>query len=206
MCRSVLFGGVVLSDQSNDETGPEAKNDADVALPAGCIVKLTSELDTSSLSRQDVDGRDDHDGHKDGGNPQLDFKGSLNVLSLHISKELADEGCSDADGGHNKREVNGFFGFNHGCGGGGYDKGSAGRLSEGAKEISTHTSDVTNVITDIVSNGAWVLGGVLRDASFNLSGKISTDIGSLSVDATTCLLYTSPSPRDRTRSRMPSSA
>ena len=25
-------------------------------------------------------------------------------------------------------------------------------------------------------------------------------------DATTCLLYTSPSPRDRTRSRMPSSA
>ena len=26
------------------------------------------------------------------------------------------------------------------------------------------------------------------------------------VEATTCLLYTSPSPRDRTRSRMPSSA
>ena len=28
----------------------------------------------------------------------------------------------------------------------------------------------------------------------------------LSIAATTCLLYTSPSPRDRTRSRMPSSA
>ena len=30
--------------------------------------------------------------------------------------------------------------------------------------------------------------------------------GALLVDHTTCLLYTSPSPRDRTRSRMPSSA
>ena len=31
-------------------------------------------------------------------------------------------------------------------------------------------------------------------------------IGAISVPAYTCLLYTSPSPRDRTRSRMPSSA
>ena len=185
LCWSVLFGGVVLSDQSNDETGPEAKNDADVAVPAGCVVSFTSELDISTAKRQDVDGRDDHDGHKDGGNPQLDLQGSLNVISPDVSEELADEGSSDSDGGHNKREVNGFFGFDHGFRGSGDNKGSAGRLSEGAKEISTHTSDVTNVVTDVVSNGAWVLGGVFGDASFNLAGKISTDIGSLGVDATT---------------------
>ena len=32
------------------------------------------------------------------------------------------------------------------------------------------------------------------------------DSGSITVQGETCLLYTSPSPRDRTRSRMPSSA
>ena len=34
----------------------------------------------------------------------------------------------------------------------------------------------------------------------------SMQFGTARVDAKTCLLYTSPSPRDRTRSRMPSSA
>ena len=35
----------------------------------------------------------------------------------------------------------------------------------------------------------------------NVTGK-----GNLAPNSATCLLYTSPSPRDRTRSRMPSSA
>ena len=39
-----------------------------------------------------------------------------------------------------------------------------------------------------------------------LNGKISSKEISPSTFAYTCLLYTSPSPRDRTRSRMPSSA
>ena len=37
---------------------------------------------------------------------------------------------------------------------------------------------------------------------YNLGTKSITDL----IEAETCLLYTSPSPRDRTRSRMPSSA
>ena len=44
--------------------------------------------------------------------------------------------------------------------------------------------------------------GVMTAAQFDVTGKTTTNhlnIGS-------CLLYTSPSPRDRTRSRMPSSA
>ena len=68
---------------------------------------------------------------------------------------------------------------------GGDDKSGAGGLSEGAEKISAHTGDVTNVVTDVVSNGAWVLGGVFWDGSLNLAGKISTDISSLGVDATT---------------------
>ena len=39
-----------------------------------------------------------------------------------------------------------------------------------------------------------------------LSEKLSILSAKLLLNATSCLLYTSPSPRDRTRSRMPSSA
>ena len=38
------------------------------------------------------------------------------------------------------------------------------------------------------------------------SGKTALELGWIEQVRITCLLYTSPSPRDRTRSRMPSSA
>ena len=46
---------------------------------------------------------------------------------------------------------------------------------------------------------------------FNLGFRSATDVqlrseANMIADTTICLLYTSPSPRDRTRSRMPSSA
>ena len=43
----------------------------------------------------------------------------------------------------------------------------------------------------------------LKSGSVKIDGK---DISKLSPQDRVCLLYTSPSPRDRTRSRMPSSA
>ena len=51
--------------------------------------------------------------------------------------------------------------------------------------IKKELQSILNLYAKMVSNGSW------KDYSFT-SG--------------TCLLYTSPSPRDRTRSRMPSSA
>ena len=46
---------------------------------------------------------------------------------------------------------------------------------------------------------------VIQQASFN-SELLATDNGLQATLSDLCLLYTSPSPRDRTRSRMPSSA
>ena len=43
------------------------------------------------------------------------------------------------------------------------------------------------------------LGALLKDAGLNIHQSAASSFF-------TCLLYTSPSPRDRTRSRMPSSA
>ena len=51
-----------------------------------------------------------------------------------------------------------------------------------------------------------VLGGIIRRTN---EAAVKVEINSLEnaiADFKACLLYTSPSPRDRTRSRMPSSA
>ena len=40
----------------------------------------------------------------------------------------------------------------------------------------------------------------------SVSQKVGVTVRKTQIKATRCLLYTSPSPRDRTRSRMPSSA
>ena len=52
----------------------------------------------------------------------------------------------------------------------------------------------------------WYIGAIERGESGWTDLYIDFVSGSLVVTPYTCLLYTSPSPRDRTRSRMPSSA
>ena len=63
------------------------------------------------------------------------------------------------------------------------------------------------------NRGDGIIGSVLTpDDFFVWSGKVQSvkasvlDSKRLLIPVPTCLLYTSPSPRDRTRSRMPSSA
>ena len=48
--------------------------------------------------------------------------------------------------------------------------------------------------------------GVVFATSGPGATNLITGLGDAMLDSTPCLLYTSPSPRDRTRSRMPSSA
>ena len=56
------------------------------------------------------------------------------------------------------------------------------------------------LIEEIGYDAVYVSGGVMaNDLGF-------PDIGLTTLQDVSCLLYTSPSPRDRTRSRMPSSA
>ena len=53
----------------------------------------------------------------------------------------------------------------------------------------------------------WIRVEVLGfDDTKNVSGKLREGWELVRADQYPCLLYTSPSPRDRTRSRMPSSA
>ena len=47
---------------------------------------------------------------------------------------------------------------------------------------------------------------IYEDLSKEMLDKLEKAVGTISENSNNCLLYTSPSPRDRTRSRMPSSA
>ena len=72
-------------------------------------------------------------------------------------------------------------------------------LSDTINDLST-TNDVVDLFSISLSDDE------LNDdtsAADNISGLLNS---SMDVFYRTCLLYTSPSPRDRTRSRMPSSA
>ena len=61
----------------------------------------------------------------------------------------------------------------------------------------SHEEVVNRIMDDLVNEGSphWIH----LNAAFNPRGNVSMQLD-------ICLLYTSPSPRDRTRSRMPSSA
>ena len=81
-------------------------------------------------------------------------------------------------------------------------------LEAGSIGVSTENvflGRVTNIATDTITVrtiGNERLRIVDGDTIFSTNGGSTTTVdGDL-----TCLLYTSPSPRDRTRSRMPSSA
>jgi len=65
------------------------------------------------------------------------------------------------------------------------DQRGAGGFSERTEKIRAHTSDITDVVTDVISNGSGVLGGIFRKILFDFTDEISTDISSLSVDTTT---------------------
>ena len=88
----------------------------------------------------------------------------------------------------------------------------------GALKIATETSGIAVTIghttsETTVADNLTVTGNMSIGGNFDVSGTLDfsdsalTNVGDIQLDSITgCLLYTSPSPRDRTRSRMPSSA
>jgi len=187
-------GGVVLGDVADDHTGPETEEDAAISQPSGGLDgRLGREAFTSISDELELGGKSEHGGdeqhsHEEGGDEELSLEDALNGENSdleHLGEEHGDAGSNDADGGDNQREVESISGSDELNGGGGDDEGSAGGLGEGTEKIGTHTSDITNIVTDVVSNGTGVLGRVLIETLDNLTNEISTDIGSLGVDTTT---------------------
>ena len=70
------------------------------------------------------------------------------------------------------------------------------------------TLDRSSAVSDVYKRQAY-MGGIDSIKSADIADVHSAKVEKfveIALDSMTCLLYTSPSPRDRTRSRMPSSA
>ena len=72
----------------------------------------------------------------------------------------------------------------------------------------TRTTSGASVLKDFVADHSGTLVQRFLDTGVSIFGKSSSpEFGLMpTTESRLCLLYTSPSPRDRTRSRMPSSA
>ena len=71
--------------------------------------------------------------------------------------------------------------------------------------VETSLGDTT-LVRDVLINLDLPNYTVTNAQLENLSGSFSSFLQKVYVDSNNCLLYTSPSPRDRQKSRMPSSA
>ena len=79
------------------------------------------------------------------------------------------------------------------------------------EDYRRHHADITGAMASLLGDAADALPGTKVRATVTGSAGLGTAeaLGLTFIQevmAETCLLYTSPSPRDRTRSRMPSSA
>ena len=80
---------------------------------------------------------------------------------------------------------------------GGFEVANSLRFNDGDSPSLTRSLGTTTLATKGTFS-FWVKRGQLGTAQIIYSNEVADD--------NNCLLYTSPSPRDRTRSRMPSSA
>ena len=79
-------------------------------------------------------------------------------------------------------------------------------IDEAVKKALAGDDDAINGIEDRVTRSKAKAALVKAKREQSKAVEENSDSESSEEQPTTCLLYTSPSPRDRTRSRMPSSA
>ena len=72
-----------------------------------------------------------------------------------------------------------------------------------ANVLTAGAGMVGNVGGDVLKSTSGITNSI-KDATTGLTGSVS--MASFTSNQAACLLYTSPSPRDRQKSRMPSSA
>ena len=181
---SIGVAGVVLGGETDDHTRPESEHDATVSSP---LADVSVARKRESLWKEGNDW-DQENGHDNSRVQKLELQNGLNVFLSDLGalgEENGEEGSNNTSGGDHEWEVKSIWLHDQLVGGGRNDEGGAGGLSEGSEKISSHTGNVTNVVTDVIGNSSWVAWVIFSKVLKGLTNKISTDIGSLSVDTTT---------------------
>jgi hypothetical protein len=189
--RCVRMRSVVLGDETNGQTsnsshddtgsGSEGREGENGASNSAVELERVREV----VNGGTVDGGD----HENGGADELHLEGRFDIaLSLDSLDVSSNEGAEQANKDTNSRDDNGEA---HGVpstrntDAASDDKSGASRFSETSEKIGSHTGDITDVVTNIVSNSGGVTRIILRDSVDDLSDQVSTDISSLGVDTST---------------------
>jgi len=232
----VVVGGIVFSEDTNDETNDQTRQGANervgngkavdgvlgdikevsglftgedddvvvLAIVTDLWLNITTDVDVEEGRK--VQGED----KEDGGDDELISEGLFNLfvfINLHdVSTEkgasqTGEDSESTQSEGEEKVRVSVIsaisdlsvdegaqvLGGEESLVGGSSedDQSSASGFSERTEKIGTHTSNITDIVTDVISNSSGVLGGIFRKILFDFTDEISTDISSLGVDTTT---------------------
>ena len=185
----------VFGEGSDDHSGDEAEDGANVGHPSIEILRASLRDEGAGLGERENSDEVGDSQKDDGGADELNLQSGLYpVLCLHLhdmGRKGADQKADDdANSDQQQRvEENGkrlvasdsrreeSIGRN--------DQGSTGGFSERSEKIGRHTSNITNIVTDVIGDSGRVLGTVLRQVLLDLSHQISTHIGCLGVDTAT---------------------
>ena len=192
--RGVRVGSVVLGDEADDKSTDGSSSDADEGGP-GLDVMGDSDSDDfhSVIAIGEEDGGDDVDSgkHDEGGGDELSLEGELDVGLLLDGHDVggdegADEANKDSDSRDGDGEEKGIPSSVAGRvdGSASDDKGGAGGLGERAEKVRSHTGNISDVVSDVVSDSGRVARIILGDSVDDLSNEVGTDIGGLGVDST----------------------
>mmetsp|Transcript_12765 Transcript_12765/g.28758 ORF Transcript_12765/g.28758 Transcript_12765/m.28758 type:complete len:643 (+) Transcript_12765:1150-3078(+) len=181
---------VILGHQTDNESTDDTHGHTEASFPRvkgkNFITNSTGELERfrQVINGSVVHGRDHDNGSRDELNLERHFHIFFSLDSRNVcGNEGADQAHKNTNGTDNDRENHGVpvsgstnTASNH--------KSCARRFGKGSEKITSHTSNITHVITYIVSNSSRVSWVILGDSVHDLSDKIGTNVGSLCVDTT----------------------
>jgi len=183
---SILVRSVVLSDVTNNETRPET---AEAADPSMDWFSLGDTNEVDSVGKGDVTSEPESRGSEKSRDEKLNRESSGDaweiIVTLVMSKECSDQRDDDTESSDQEGIVEGRWLVVESGRRWTNNKSGTSGFSERTEEIWTHTGNITNIVTDVVSNSGWIVGGVFREVALNFSDEISTDISSCSEDTTT---------------------
>mmetsp|Transcript_8190 Transcript_8190/g.15147 ORF Transcript_8190/g.15147 Transcript_8190/m.15147 type:complete len:492 (-) Transcript_8190:540-2015(-) len=200
----VRVRSVVLGYKSNQTTSPKSSPYTCASVQWGSMEDFSSNVLNVEFARFTVKGpvskRNDSNSHKECRYTNLDLQCLLNTCFTANrfqvgSNKRSNHTNNDTSSRDHQWKHNSFpsqvgkiydviWSFTWGSSGSN-NKSSTGSLSERAEKIRSHTSNISYVITNVISNGSRVSWIILWNVVNNLSSQISTNISSLGVDTTT---------------------
>mmetsp|Transcript_4008 Transcript_4008/g.7351 ORF Transcript_4008/g.7351 Transcript_4008/m.7351 type:complete len:763 (+) Transcript_4008:662-2950(+) len=183
---AVAVRGVVLGNETNDQAGPEANADADSGgVPVDGLAADVEVMGKEASRNSPNERSGDSGGHK-----QLDLEASLDI-SIFLDgsdvsgDEAGEEARKEACNADQDREVHRGVVNSQVLALSTEDESSARGLSERTEEVGSHSRDVSDIVTDVVSDNSRVARIIFFPALVYLSGEVGSNVGGFGVDTST---------------------